>query len=855
MIDLFKKILFIIILSTFLNPLFAQKTKSIKFFFAKTNIAGGYSVKINAKPTSSALFIDNIHFETDRNTGFLEFNIFPDGYKQIKYTCRIDTIKQNNLVRLDIEEKIVELKEVIVSSKRNRFTKNGDTISVYVENIQAKPQAEASDLFDRITGFENNDNGTFKVFGSSVDIVLIDGKRIYGGNPALTLSNIKADMIKTIDFIENNSRIGSRKKVINIKLKDNKKSGTYGNLGLGRGSNDTYDLNFKANKLLNTGIFSSFGTANDISLFKVKILNDDELVEEFYSKNSFFGYQNKSEVIQNLRDEEELNAGIFKDNSIGTSLNFDNKKRNQSINIIFSKSNQSYQSNLSGITNSDNKIIETQSFSNGTSSQISTNISYGINKKFGKSNSLIFKIESKINEVDKENKDSLYYNDGIVKNNRLLKSLRKNDENYLKIDFGAAFSHKNKRVKTLIFSKLLFDNQNGVNTITTIQNPVLQKLSNFNFIGEIVQSYPLSKRILVEQRPFFLSNTSLLRNEFFSTITEKITQKLFRLDNWVYFQQGKVLINADFAFFHYNTSGNNQEQDFNNAIQIRKINIKFPKSKLLANFDFNYENDLVIPSNLDIIGIPDSLNYNFRQIGNRKLSPFFSKKISVAYSNTNLDFINLISSFDLRVENESIQNDAYFVDNLLFVNSRKNIEKQLLSLNGNTFISIKKLPAKIDMSINHIFTVGQTFSFFNNQPIIGNSNFHLLNFQTIIRGANAFSLKNVIAGTYTSFQNLQTTAFEHTIKLNFNIKNELFSKITLKSIFGSSIPFQPLIGIEFQKFIVKNKIGLEFKAINLINIKNNSSISQSSYQQFILQNNNIPRIFMFKVSFYPEIWK
>jgi len=159
------------------------------------------------------------------------------------------------------------------------------------------------------------------------------------------------------------------------------------------------------------------------------------------------------------------------------------------------------------------------------------------------------------------------------------------------------------------------------------------------------------------------------------------------------------------------------------------------------------------------------------------------------------------------------------------------------------------------MSINHIFTVGQTFSFFNNQPIVGNSNFHLLNFQTIIRGTNAFSLKNVIAGTYTSFQNLQTTAFEHTIKLNFNIKNELFSKITLKSILGSSIPFQPLLSIEFQKFIVKNKISLEFKAINLINIKNNSSISQSSYQQFIVQNNNIPRIFMFKVSFYPEKWK
>ena len=93
MIDLFKKTLCVFILSIFLNPLFAQKTKSIKFSFTKNNIAGGYSVKFNSKLSSSALFVDNIYFKTERNTGFLEFNIFPEGYKQIKYVCRLDTIR------------------------------------------------------------------------------------------------------------------------------------------------------------------------------------------------------------------------------------------------------------------------------------------------------------------------------------------------------------------------------------------------------------------------------------------------------------------------------------------------------------------------------------------------------------------------------------------------------------------------------------------------------------------------------------------------------------------------------------------------------------------------------------------
>ena len=847
MIDLLKKIF---ILSVFINTAFAQNYKKITFCFPKPNIVGGYSVKLNSKQSSSGLFVDKLEYKCKGNKGFLEFNIFPEGYQELKYSFRIDTLNHENKIPLPLNEKNIELNEVIVSTKRNRFSKNGDTISVYVEDIKTKPHAEASELFDRIEGFESNDNGSYKIFGSSVDIVMIDGKRIFGGNPALTLSNINADMIKSIDIIENNSRIGGRKKAINIRLKPNKKNGSYGHLGFGFGTKSAQDLNFKANKLLKNGIFSSFGTSNSISLFKDKTITDNELVEEFYSKNTFFGYTNKSETKQNLVEIDELNTGLFKENLLGGSVNLNNKLSSQTFNALLNTNTQAYQSSILGNTIIDENKIETKNYSDGNQSKQSSFFSYDIQKKIGRYNTSIFKIESKFNNFQQKKIDSLYYNDGDIVNSRFLRFQKKVNENYLKLDFGSAFNHKNGKVKTLIYSKILLNNQKTFSSLLQNINSLDQKLNNFFFIAEITQSYPVSKRILIEHRPYFSTEKSELAYKFTKESNRETVQNLVRFDNWLYFQQGKLLLNADLAFISYFQTYINK-----NTFRLRKLNIKFPKNEFLTKFDFNYENDLILPSNLERVGIADSLNFYFRQNGNENLKPFFSKRLSISYSNTNLEFINLFSNIDLRKDTKSIQSNSYFVDNLLYITSKTNIDRQLFSVNGNIFLSFKNLPKKVDMSINHIFSVGQSLNIFNNQFIFGKSSFHLLNWQTVIKSSSSFSLKNVVASNFSSFQKLKTQSFEHSIKLSFDIKDKIFSKITYKSIFGTTIPFQPILNFEIQKFIAKDKIGLEVKVINLLNIRNNSIINQSTIQQFVTQSNTIPRIFLGKISFYLEKWK
>ena len=852
MIDLLKKNLCVFVLTALPYLLLAQKAKRIQFRFSKSNIVGSYAVKHDSKYFASAIFINSIDFKIKQSKGVLFFSFLPGGFAPIKYSCRIDTLNQENVVKLIIEEKIIELDEVIISSKRNRFSKNGDTISVAIDDIKTKPHAEASELFDRIEGFENNDNGTFRVFGRNVDVVMIDGKRIFGGNPALTLMNINADMIKSIDIIGIN---GNQKKVINLRLKPDRKSGAYGTVGLGVGTENAYDLSFKANKLIKMGIFSSFGTANSISLFKVKLLKDNEMIEDFYAKNTFFGYQNNFESLQNLAEDDEINAGLFRDNTIGTSFSLEKNNTSQSLNVYENQSTQNYLSNISGITTTEKSQIESRSLSNGQNSRFASSISYGINKKFGKKNTFIFKVESKINANKLIQTDSIYFNDGIDENSQFLNTSRKNNSNLLKIDLGTTIKHKNERVKTLIYTKTWVDFQDNSNAISRINNVVRQQSNNTNLVAELVQSYPITKKMLIEHRLLASSNGSKFENRFLSTTINQTTQNLFRLDNWLYYQQGRALINANLAIFSSHIIDKKQVQNSKNAIRLRKTNIKFPKSDLLSNFNFSYENDLIMPQNLERIGISDSLNFYFRQIGSKDLRPFFSRKVDISYSNINLGLVNLISNLGWQTQNSSIQNNSYFAENTLFVNSRTNIEKTLNSLNGNIFIGFRKLPPKVDINLNYIFSEGQAYNIFNDQPITGRSSFHILNLQTVIREKKGFSLKNTFVGTYTAFQNINTKTFEHTLKLNFNIRDEVFAKFSYKSIFGTSIPFQPVLNFEVQKFIAKNKIGVELKAVNVLNIKNNLKINQNTNQQFITQNNNIPRIILLKFSFYPEKWK
>ncbi len=175
-----------------------------------------------------------------------------------------DSLKEDIPVRLFFSKVPFELKEVIVKAQRDRFVQSGDSVLIQIKAGDARPHASSATLFDRIPGL-GNDLGRISVLGKSVQEVTVNGQRVFGGDPALSLEAIKADMVDQIEFTEKNPTGGQTQNTLNLKLKSDKQKGVYGLLGAGLGLNGNYLLNGTFNKLTKNGFLNVFSTGNDIN--------------------------------------------------------------------------------------------------------------------------------------------------------------------------------------------------------------------------------------------------------------------------------------------------------------------------------------------------------------------------------------------------------------------------------------------------------------------------------------------------------------------------------------------------------------------------------------------------------------
>jgi len=851
LIDLFKFFLIFILFFCF-HELTAQNGKKVEFIFTEKNPLGIYTVKINNGKNSSFYFNNSISYLIPHSKGIAEFNFYIDGYQSINVKLLLDTLQKESSYYLQLAEKSIQLDEVIISAERNRFSKIGDTISVYVEDIKTKPHSDAAELFNKIEGFENNDNGIFKIFGSTIEVVMIDGKRIFGGNPQLTLSNIKSDMIKSLNIIESRSKFGSNKKVLDIKLKSEKKRGFYGNSGIGLGQRKSHDGDVKFNSLLKNGFTSNFLNSNSINLLRIKPIFDNEIIDDFFTKNTFFGIQN-SLNIQRFEDSDEVNNGQFINSSFGSSITLENKTSSQSFNFLLRNDNLYFESTNSSIVFEDNLKTESLNKSFGNSNQFIPNLSYGINKKVNDKLTMVFRLGFIQTNLLKNVSDSISFFKVNTSIDSVINLDGKKSTDNLNIDFGMSFIHKNKKVKSLFYNSLIYEGQNSDNQINSIVN-VFQSFKKVNYQVEFIQSYPITKRILIEHRPSYSYNSGNFVNKF-NGVTSNITNlSFFRLDNWVYYQQGKVLINSNFSFLNFPENSENRYKR-KNTLLIRNVNLRFPKSNLLSNIDFNFNNDFINPSIYDFVVIPDSSNLFQRILGNNLLNSYFSRKFSLSYTNTNFSFFNFSGNYGLTNTKNEIQTELFFENNFSIQSAKRNIDLSLLTFNGNTFLGLKKISKNFNISITHFFNYGQSARYLNGVLINGISNFQSFNLQTVLKNNKNFNFKNNMSISYSSFMKNRIVLGENNTRITTDIKNDIYTSLVIKTILGSNVPLQPILNFEIQKFILKNKANIELKGINLLNLNNTILASQNLNQQFVNQNLNMERTILLKINFFYEKWK
>lgn len=171
-----------------------------------------------------------------------------------------------------------ELSGIVVRDTRP-VRVHGDTTAYQADQFHTRPNGVLSDLIQKMPGIDVTRSGTVIAQGDTVKRILVNGKRFFSNNLQVALKYLPKDIIAQIEIFDDKSDQakftgvddGVRIRTINIVLKRQIKSGTFGKISAGLGtagdgsSGLLYDNNASVNRFQGESMTSLIGNANNTS--------------------------------------------------------------------------------------------------------------------------------------------------------------------------------------------------------------------------------------------------------------------------------------------------------------------------------------------------------------------------------------------------------------------------------------------------------------------------------------------------------------------------------------------------------------------------------------------------------------
>jgi len=160
------------------------------------------------------------------------------------------------------------LKEVMIKGTASQMKIKGDTTEFNAKAFVIQPNATVEDLLKQLPGITVDKDGKITAEGQTVTKVLLDGEEFFGDDPTLVTRNIRADMVDKIQLYDKKSDQaaftgvddGKTEKTINVKLRADKNTGTFGKFQAGDGPEGIYQGEALFNFFKSKEKFSVYGT-------------------------------------------------------------------------------------------------------------------------------------------------------------------------------------------------------------------------------------------------------------------------------------------------------------------------------------------------------------------------------------------------------------------------------------------------------------------------------------------------------------------------------------------------------------------------------------------------------------------
>jgi hypothetical protein len=213
---------------------------------------------------------------SDAQGKFVLQNVKPGNYILMTTHPYFADILEDVEIKADIEfpplaltSKAKLLQEVIIKSG-SPLKIRGDTTVYTADSFKVSANANVEELLKKLPGIQVDKDGKIKAMGETVEKVLVDGEEFFGDDPGMAVKNLRADAVKEVQVFDKKSDQavftgiddGKTQKTINLKLKEDKKTGYFGKIDAAGGLVKHIDPRFKDNLL-----FSSFKGKRKISAF------------------------------------------------------------------------------------------------------------------------------------------------------------------------------------------------------------------------------------------------------------------------------------------------------------------------------------------------------------------------------------------------------------------------------------------------------------------------------------------------------------------------------------------------------------------------------------------------------------
>ena len=607
------------------------------------------------------------------------------GFKSFKKVFTIPVTKKDiDLKILNVERSNDMLDEVVVEYIPP-VRMNGDTLEFNANAFKLDKDAVVEDLLRKLPGVTVWGDGVIYVNGRQVNNLLVDGKPFFGGDSQVAIQNLPKNAIDKIQvYNQNQDEQNPMDSVIevNIKLKEDKKTGKFGKIGVGYGTRNRFDSDGSLNFFSPHTQFGIAGSANNVNKeasgmntlmrqgtykgskvsveyqpnFRVQGLSRpisggfnyqrDFIDKPQWRKKNYFStnYFIKNNETENLRNTQTETTFTGDSSRIQDDISMSNNTSiNQSLNMTYLDENERYMLNISpGFTwntrdnnseqkrNSSSSNQGLQSANNTINSGTSDTKSMNVRIRFNAyKNPLINR------RIPTDNFQSGYsLNTGQTTGEQLNKTdfisfINPNESRKYDRKYNTQTSNLNQ---SLTFSsgdlrQMIFGYGNFGGIVIRLQNNL--SLNSSKETRVVADKDTLAKNYVI--------NKSLSTDNRFRTVNEEPGinfEKIFKkeLTNR-YSKNVQIYLNAKWQFYNQQNSSVHDIQNINQSYRrfTPDANITYSNNQIgeyRTNFRLSYAASSGYPSINQLAPLVDSSNlYNIRK-GNLNLLPYDKRNFS-----------------------------------------------------------------------------------------------------------------------------------------------------------------------------------------------------------------------------------